>query len=467
MGNKPTPGQKIRFDVYRIRDPIHGFICLSDQEIKVINTSLFQRLRRIKQLALADLVYPGATHSRFEHSLGVLNIADQIANQLLKTKVIKRSDIQPIRLSALLHDLGHGPFSHISEYLLERHSDRSKISSGSTLEEIHEDITIKLIQRSKELKSILGSTLISDITEILKGSDIRKDIISGPLDADKLDYLLRDAYYAGVKYGWFDSSKILESIIPIGTGSFWRLGIKEEGVHAVEQLIMAKHHMTVQVYRHRVRAVTDSMIIRGIDLAIENGDKEMKKIYEYDGSDKYLVNYLHWWDGKVINHMLECKSRNAKEMFERLFQRRLLKQIHKRGINAREIENSNLRNKFLDLSSEECLNFEKKISKIKAINSNADCVILNVVNIKNPTYRSPAGRISEDEIQVWLEKNAKPEYLKEIHWSVMHLAHVEDKQQYIEVYAPGEKWAGYDDSTKDKYLAKLDSAVGEILYEWG
>jgi hypothetical protein len=457
---------KRNFDAYRIRDPIHGFICISDLEIKVINTSLFQRLRRIKQLALADLVYPGTGHSRFEHSLGVLNIASQIVEQMLKSKVIKKSDVQPIRLAALLHDLGHGPFSHISEYLLEKHSDRSKIPSGSSIEEIHEDITIKLIQKSDELKKILGSNLIGEIINIIKGNDIRKDIISGPLDADKLDYLMRDAHYAGVKYGWFDLSKILESMIPIEIpGSFPRLGIKEEGVHAVEQLVMAKHHMTVQVYRHRIRAITDSMIIRGIDLAIENGDKEIEKIYKYDGSDKYLRNYIQWWDSKIMDHMLKCESRIARKIFERLFKRKLLKQIHKKGINPREIEDSNLRNKFLNLKPEERLNFEKKISKIGILNCDADQVILNVVSIKNPTYRSPAGRISEDEIQVWSEKKRKPEHLKEIHWSVMHLAHVEDKQQYIEVYAPGEKWSGYSDSTKEKYLRRLNTSVEKILYE--
>lgn len=287
------PQTRVNFEAYRIRDPIHSFICLSDQELKVVNTQIFQRLRRIRQLAMADLVYPGATHTRFEHSLGVLHIADKIARQLEAAKVIKPLDHIPIRLAALLHDLGHGPFSHISEYLLGQHYDHSKIPS-MPIEEIHEDLTVRLIENSDELKNILGQELCGDIATVLRERDIRKDVVSGPLDADKLDYLLRDAYYAGVKYGSFDLSKILESMIPIGTDPSARLGIKEEGVHAVEQLIMAKHHMTVQVYRHRVRAITDAMIIRGIELAIKDGEREMKMLYEYNGSDEYLENYLQW-----------------------------------------------------------------------------------------------------------------------------------------------------------------------------
>jgi uncharacterized protein len=455
------PSGTNNFDLFRIRDPIHSFISLSALEMKVVNSGIFQRLRRIRQLAMADLVYPGATHTRFEHSLGVLFIADKIAKQLVKEKIIKNQDIVPIRFSGLLHDLGHGPFSHISENILEHHI--KKPLKGS-VEGIHEEITKKLIQNSDELKKILGHTLLRDIIDIFSNNDIRKDIVSGPLDADKLDYLMRDAYYAGVKYGWFDFSKILEAMTIIGKGSSARLGIREEGVHAVEQLIMAKHHMTVQVYRHRVRAITDAMIIRGIELAIRDGDSQMKNLYEYDGSNRYLENYLRWWDGKVVDHMVGCGSKSGRDIFERLSKRRLFKRVHRRGINEREISDINLRNKFLNISPENCAKLEKKVSKIASLNCNPAHVILNVITIKNPTYRSPAGRISEDEIQVALEKGSSI-YLKEIHWSVMNLPNVEDKQQYIEVYAAGDNWSNKSAMAKEKYLHKLDNAIEKILYK--
>lgn len=112
---------------YELRDPIHGLIQLTEQEIQIINTSVFQRLRRIRQLAMADLVYPGALHTRFEHSLGTVHVAHRILGRLGMIERMFDDTIRVVRLAALLHDVGHGPFSHVSEYLLEKHCD--KVSS--------------------------------------------------------------------------------------------------------------------------------------------------------------------------------------------------------------------------------------------------------------------------------------------------------------------------------------------------
>jgi uncharacterized protein len=459
---RDTKSKLDKMDEFRIRDPIHNFISFSEKEINIINTEIFQRLRRIRQLALADLVYPGCTHTRFEHSLGVSYIADKIARQLISAAVINDRDILPIRIAALLHDLGHGPFSHISEYILTKNY-RPKKGSRAEIEEIHEDITIRLIKTSKIFKNILGPKLLHETISILENRDVRKDIVSGSLDADKLDYLLRDAYYAGVKYGSFDLAKILESLIPIETGRSAHLGINFEGIHAVEQLILAKHHMTVQVYRHRVRAITDAMIIRGIELAIKHDDKVIKELYEYKISNMYLENYIKWCDIKVIDHMLNCKYANAREIFQRLYQRRLFKLIHRKAINDKEMKDVGLRSKFLSLEDGKQHAYEKRISNVKELNCNSDHVILNIITIKNPTYRAPLGKISEDEIQVKLEDGVTI-YLKEIYGSVMNLANIEDKQQYIEVYAPGEKWQYFKKSQKEKYLKKLDNEIATILY---
>src|SRR6202167_5826835 len=109
----------------RVRDPIHGFVRLSGDEADIVETPLFQRLRGIRQLAMANLVYPGALHTRFDHSLGVCHVAGMLARQL---RLTEDSEVTLVRLAALLHDLGHGPFSHVSENLLERYADRSKLS---------------------------------------------------------------------------------------------------------------------------------------------------------------------------------------------------------------------------------------------------------------------------------------------------------------------------------------------------
>jgi HD superfamily phosphohydrolase len=174
-----------------IRDPIYGFITPSDTEFKIINTSLFQRLRRIRQLAMAYLVYPGANHTRFDHSLGVYHIACLMAEKLLPQKENDEKK-RIIRLSALLHDIGHGPFSHISEDILDKYSDDT---NDSLKEKTHEKITAKIIQTDRELKQLLSPNEIENIIGLLSGKKVdislMKEIVSGPLDADKMDYLIK------------------------------------------------------------------------------------------------------------------------------------------------------------------------------------------------------------------------------------------------------------------------------------
>ncbi|MHA2010598.1 MAG: HD domain-containing protein [Candidatus Hodarchaeales archaeon] len=449
-----------KFNKYAIRDPIHGFIWLSQKEMDVVNSQIFQRLRRIKQLAMAHLVYPGALHTRFEHSLGTLYIAGKMAEILFTMNKVSKEDVISIRLAALLHDLGHGPFSHISEYLLFRFLE----DQNEEIEEIHELITTSLIENSNELHKILKSDLINEVTVILNKLDIKKDIVSGPLDADKLDYILRDAYYAGVQYGKFDLIKILESLRPIGTGSSTRLGITEEGVHAVDQLIMAKHHMTIQVYRHRIRSITDAMIIRAIELAIENNDKNLSYLYRYKNDKEYLNNYLAWWDEKIIGYILENGCPKSKDVFNRLFNRHLFKRIHRKRINAKSIPNSELRNKYSTLNDIERKDLENEISKIDELKVDPDYVILSIDSIKNPTYKRPSNEINEDEILVW-KNSGNPEILKEIDDSIMKLTDTEYKQEYIEVFTPIKNWHNLSTKKKEAMYKKIDEKVSKILYD--
>lgn len=126
---------------FQVRDPVHNFVRLTDEEVNVVNTPVFQRLRGIKQLALANLVYPGALHTRFDHSIGVCHVAGMMAEELN----LRDEDRKLVRLAALLHDLGHGPFSHVSEDALERFANRETLSAGEKKEKIHELITGQLI----------------------------------------------------------------------------------------------------------------------------------------------------------------------------------------------------------------------------------------------------------------------------------------------------------------------------------
>ncbi|MBT97679.1 MAG: hypothetical protein CL902_03515 [Dehalococcoidia bacterium] len=161
-----------------LRDPVHGLIRLSDQEIELINTGPFQRLRRIRQLAAADLVFPGAVHTRFDHSLGTMHIAGRLLNHLRLTNEIDDSDVEIVRLAALLHDIGHGPFSHVSDYLLGKYYDKATVGE-TPREKIHEKVTVDIINNLEVISSLLTTNQKIGISKIILGDssrDYRRDI---------------------------------------------------------------------------------------------------------------------------------------------------------------------------------------------------------------------------------------------------------------------------------------------------
>jgi HD superfamily phosphohydrolase len=251
-----------------IRDPIHNFIELTEEEVKLIATPLLQRLRGIRQLALASLVYPGAVHTRFDHTLGVCCVAGLMAKRL----GLGPHEQRLVRLAALLHDVGHGPFSHVSENVLERYANRGALPAEQKKEKIHELVTAHLIRNDPEVIHLLGKHICEQIAKLLStghGQPVLRAIVSGPLDADKQDYLLRDSYFCGVSYGVFDLHQLHRSLTLIGAEEEKDLGIDPDGVRALEQFVLAKYYLTTNVYRHRVRLITDQMILRAIILGID------------------------------------------------------------------------------------------------------------------------------------------------------------------------------------------------------
>ena len=329
---------------HEMRDPIHGFIKLSEKEKRLIDTQVFQRLRRIRQLAMTFLVYPGAQHTRFDHSIGVMHIAGRICKRLQELDHIEicETTVDRIRFTALLHDVGHGPFSHVSEHLLDENApDKDQVR-----EKIHEKITVDIIRTDSEINEILSSDerdfVISMIEE--QGTwNWQRDIVSSELDADKMDYLLRDSYFAGVKYGLYDLEKLIEAFF-ISENSVTPLAIKSTAIYALEQLLLARYHMTQQVYWHRVSLISNEMIIRGITLAIDGNNPEMTKLYRYpeknnEESDQnyeqrkkgFIQNYLDYYDEKVIdilkNDPDEEVPAETKEIFGQLYNRKLFKMI--------------------------------------------------------------------------------------------------------------------------------------------
>jgi len=302
---------------YEIRCPIHGFITLNSWEKEIISHPAFQRLRRIRQLAWTDQVYPGAMHTRFEHSLGVMHTATLLfsairrrsANVLESELGYKEAgldrDLQLVRLAALLHDIGHAPFSHGPEELFP------KQESGKRYK--HENYSAAIVR--SQLKDViekhpLNTTnygfLAEDVAALLEGSTNAKQrlfwrpLIDGQMDADRMDYLLRDSFHAGVQYGRFDLNRVVNTVLAIrgARGREPRFGISEGGWHAAEGLVLARYFMFTQVYFHKTRVAYDVHLKRALRELLPGGQFPAP-------TGKDLEKFLAWDDWRVLGMLAE------------------------------------------------------------------------------------------------------------------------------------------------------------------
>lgn len=301
----------MKIDKYR--DPIHGFIEVRGHESEIIDSQPFQRLRNIKQLAMTYYIYHGAEHTRFGHSLGVMHLVTKAFNAAVSNSNFDMPESkrkwyeQILRLIALTHDLGHAPFSHASE---------SVFPAGIE----HEDFTVKIVIETEIADIIrkIGDQFVKEygpdyditpqlICDIYMGRNpgvnfeftFLKSFMDSELDCDKMDYLLRDSYYCGVKYGTFDVERLLSSFTVCWNGGFPKLAIAHGGVQAFEEFVLARYFMFIQVYFHRTRRFFDIML----------GDA-LKNILP-DGSYPSDVNeYLQWDDSRVIQLLKDNANRN-------------------------------------------------------------------------------------------------------------------------------------------------------------
>jgi uncharacterized protein len=324
-------------DRYEIRCPVHGFVRLNDWEMGIISQSPFQRLRRIRQLAWTDYVYPGGMHTRFEHSLGVMHTATLLYDAIVRnSREVLESEFayddtgfkryrQLVRIAALLHDVGHGPFSHAGEDLLPFNQEKNQ-------QYRHEDYSAAIVRthfRSaiEDHPACINTPITADdVAALIEGTAGAKqgifwrDIISGQMDADRMDYLLRDSHHIGVGYGKFDLHRLVSTVqaIPAASGRPPRLGISEGGWHAAEALVLARYFMFTQVYFHKTRVAYD-IHLRGALREILPGGKFPKP------EDEELKEFLKWDDWRVLGRLSEGAGG---EHGERLRTRNHFRRIH-------------------------------------------------------------------------------------------------------------------------------------------
>lgn len=291
-----------------IRDPLYGYIELNDAEQSIVDTPQFQRLRRIRQVGLSNLVYPGATHTRFQHSLGVMHNAGKFGESLN----LQEERIQELRIAGLLHDSGHGPFSHASEVVAEQKG----------LE--HEELSCRKVRQLEDKISVDTDR----VEKIIHGELEIGQAVAGEIDADRIDYLQRDAYASGVEHGNIDA----ETIIRVAEIDSRRLVFDHKAVQALEGLLTARFHMMKSVYTHHASQIAEKMLQRSLESYIQQGNS-VEKMMELD-------------DYEAHNELLSSEG-PAKNLYSRIKDRKLYKRALVWDID--------------DLSEEKLRKLEKKI----------------------------------------------------------------------------------------------------------
>ncbi|MEI7512418.1 MAG: hypothetical protein WCK01_03090 [Candidatus Uhrbacteria bacterium] len=366
-----------------IHDSVHGHIQLTPEEMSIINHPLFQRLRRICQLALLHYVWPTASHKRFEHSIGACHMAQQMLNALetRDDKLYPLSEAESgqavryyeldkelrdkltrlTRIAALIHDLGHGPMSHAFDGFAPKFVDIKPLLDDARLQPIHQ-LTTHIKEAEDEthtradhelISCILFAKLWADVGNepwisqavaviLLKGdaagSDIPTDLIpwlplvrdiisSTPIDADRMDYLLRDSKSLGVSYGLYDPDRVLKSMLCVRMNGQYRLGWRHSGIRAIENFIASRFFMFAQCYTHKTERTIGLMLIE----IQKEANKIGLKIIRTDSLDQLAADYAALSDESFLRQLSGTNQPNSERLVhvaEGVFNRHLWTRLH-------------------------------------------------------------------------------------------------------------------------------------------
>jgi HD superfamily phosphohydrolase len=300
-----------------IKDPVHGYVYITEAEKQIIDSFPVQRLRRLRQLAGAEYVYPAANHTRFEHCVGVMHLAGLMAENPYLSKHFNEGQYQLIRIAALLHDVGHGPFSHVFEHLLVKF-----------LHKTHEDINVWIVQKS-ELKDIISRLgfKVDDVAKLSVGwlhkpkRAFMDQIVRSAVDVDKLDFVVRDTYHTGAQYGYVDVLRLIQTLDVLDQN----LAVDVGALSALESFILARIESFKSIYFHRVGRAVQLMLAT----AMEDAKDELGLV-----SFKTPEEYLMHDDYTVWTMLKKCKK--SRKIIENLERRRLLKCAYDRTFYVRD-----------------------------------------------------------------------------------------------------------------------------------
>jgi HD superfamily phosphohydrolase len=405
-----------------IKDPIHGYVRISQTERSVIDTEPVQRLRRIRQLAGSEFVYPAANHTRFEHVIGAMHLAGALAEALPID--VPQHQREQLRLAALLHDIGHGPFSHVFEPLLAKYLGKN-----------HEDFVPWLVNETEiaqRLESagldpkILGRLAIGKLSK--KGQPFLDQIISSGVDVDKMDYVVRDSFHTGAGYGSIDVHRLLYTMDIVED----KLSVDGTAVATLESFLLARFESFRTIYFHKASRAVQIMIVRALEAA-----RDELHLLDFDGPE----DFLKLDDYKVWTELKECKK--SKNIMQDLETRRLLKCAYEHTIFSPE-------EKLSDMISNERVraDIEKEIAR-KAKIARED-VIIDAPSLPSVPYHSTAD-LQPMDIPVFRHMPHGKKEIVPLSEASRIVGVLQTFMNLVRVY------------TKGAYRLRVETAAGQIL----
>lgn len=391
-----------------IKDPIHGYIDIPEEELSIINTPEFQRLRRIKQLGLSDTVYPSATHTRFTHSLGVMYLATKMCESINVSEETKKAN----QIAGLVHDIGHLPYSHTLESIL---NDRTGLT--------HEDISCDYVDKFDNKDSVNLPAEPELIKSIIRGESETVNVVANDIDADRLDYLIRDSYYTGINFGNIE----LDTLLKFAKILNKRIGFDYKSLNSVERVLDARMQMNYSVYSHDTVIITESMLRKAVKEYIDNTSVS---ILDLVGKD----------DSELKFDLLHSDVDTAINLFKSIQNRNLYKVCYRKSV--RNISSNNIEQ--IERIFNKPREHEKIIADMCDIHETE--VIIHPPKVKDKNSTDIPMKISDNQVVPLHEISAKPDSL-----------HQSSKiQENLLIFAPKEHQNKVHNASKE-YIQSLDA----------
>ncbi|MFP3985160.1 MAG: HD domain-containing protein [Candidatus Bathyarchaeia archaeon] len=347
-----------------IKDPVHGYVYVTKTQKDILDSFPMQRLHRLRQLAGAEYVYPGANHTRFEHSIGAMYLAQRLTENSNVSQYLSKENMLMVHLAALLHDVGHGPFSHVFEHLLEKFLDKT-----------HEEMTVWVIEKSELVDILEKAGYAAEVVAKLaigalqdKEKAFMNQIIQSAVDVDKLDFIVRDTYHTGAKYGNVDVFRLIHMLDVLDNN----LAVDAGALSTLESFILARIESFKSIYFHRVSRAAQIMLATAMERA-----KDELGLVDYKTPEEYLSfnDYTVWTMLKL--------SEKSRKIIENLERRKLLKCAYDQTFHVEDQTISKL------FSTEKVRN-EIRDKIAEKANVNPQFVVIDVPTLPSVPYHHSA-----------------------------------------------------------------------------